>query len=181
MNFSSVGCGFQARSCLLRSWRGCRRCARNNRLGGNSLLDCVVFGRVVGVACAQYMLGDRAKATSLAALAGGGKGEGSKRRPGQSGRTFTSGLRGLRPRGRRSMCQVREEEEEMDFTIIKPVIHTGGLENDEKFDCMFYFLPQSDLGNALRSAASLRCLITPVIQCGLFWTLTRIRVCWVWV
>ena len=24
----------------------------NNRLGGNSLLDCVVFGRVVGVACA---------------------------------------------------------------------------------------------------------------------------------
>ena len=45
----------------------------NNRSGGNSLLDCVVFGRVVGVARAQYMLGDRAKATSLAALAGGGK------------------------------------------------------------------------------------------------------------
>ena len=51
----------------------------NNRLGGNSLLDCVAFGRVVGVACAQYMLDDRAKATSLAALAGGGKVEGSKK------------------------------------------------------------------------------------------------------
>ena len=45
------------------------------------MLDCVVFGRVVGVACAQYVLGDRAKATSLAALAGGGKGEGSKKWP----------------------------------------------------------------------------------------------------
>ena len=51
----------------------------SNRLGGNSLLVCVVFGRVVGVACAQYRLGDRAKATSLAALAGGGKVEGSKK------------------------------------------------------------------------------------------------------
>merc|ERR1712136_677436 len=50
----------------------------NNRLGGNSLLDCVVFGRVAGVACARYVLGDRMKATSLAALAGGGKVEGSK-------------------------------------------------------------------------------------------------------
>merc|ERR1712048_213440 len=27
----------------------------NNRLGGNSLLDCVVFGRVSGLACAKYM------------------------------------------------------------------------------------------------------------------------------
>merc|ERR1719383_79528 len=50
----------------------------NNRLGGNSLLDCVVFGRVAGVACAKYVLGDRVKATSLAALAGGGNVEGSK-------------------------------------------------------------------------------------------------------
>ena len=110
----------------------------NHRLGGNSLLDCVVFGRVVGVACAQYMLGDRAKATSLVALAGGGKGEGSKKWPGQSGRKFTSGLRGLRPRGRRSMCQVREEEEEMDLAIIKPIIHTRGLENDENSTAFFY-------------------------------------------
>merc|ERR1711907_199051 len=29
----------------------------NNRLGGNSLLDCVVFGRVAGRFCAQYMFG----------------------------------------------------------------------------------------------------------------------------
>merc|ERR1719199_646632 len=29
----------------------------NNRLGGNSLLDCVVFGRVAGLAAAKYMLG----------------------------------------------------------------------------------------------------------------------------
>merc|ERR1719353_1102905 len=30
----------------------------NNRLGGNSLLDCVVFGRVAAEDCASYMLGD---------------------------------------------------------------------------------------------------------------------------
>merc|ERR1712139_194748 len=29
----------------------------NNRLGGNSLLDCVVFGRVTGKAAAKYILG----------------------------------------------------------------------------------------------------------------------------
>ena len=33
----------------------------NNRLGGNSLLDCVVFGRVAGKAAAQYMLGSDLK------------------------------------------------------------------------------------------------------------------------
>merc|ERR1719410_2523168 len=35
----------------------------NNRLGGNSLLDCVVFGRVAGKACAKFMLGDDLKET----------------------------------------------------------------------------------------------------------------------
>jgi len=44
----------------------------NNRLGGNSLLDCVVFGRVAGRACTKYMLGDNMKETSLAELSGGG-------------------------------------------------------------------------------------------------------------
>jgi len=44
----------------------------NNRLGGNSLLDCVVFGRVAGKACAKYMLGDDVKDTSLFDLSGGG-------------------------------------------------------------------------------------------------------------
>jgi len=39
----------------------------NNRLGGNSLLDCVVFGRVSGKHCAQYMLGE-CKPTSLKEL-----------------------------------------------------------------------------------------------------------------
>merc|ERR1712072_1317762 len=29
----------------------------NNRLGGNSLLDCVVFGRVAGRTCSKYMAG----------------------------------------------------------------------------------------------------------------------------
>merc|ERR1712093_706627 len=29
----------------------------NNRLGGNSLLDCVVFGRVTGPYCAEWMFG----------------------------------------------------------------------------------------------------------------------------
>merc|ERR1719421_1001614 len=44
----------------------------NNRLGGNSLLDCVVFGRVSGKACAKYMLGNDLKETSLQELSGGG-------------------------------------------------------------------------------------------------------------
>merc|ERR1719453_1310563 len=44
----------------------------NNRLGGNSLLDCVVFGRVAGKHCAQYMLGSDMKPTSLIELSGGG-------------------------------------------------------------------------------------------------------------
>merc|ERR1711862_1095016 len=44
----------------------------NNRLGGNSLLDCVVFGRVSGKAAAKYILGADVKATSLSDLSGGG-------------------------------------------------------------------------------------------------------------
>merc|ERR1719299_163439 len=43
----------------------------NNRLGGNSLLDCVVFGRVAGLAAAKYILGE-VKPTSLHELSGGG-------------------------------------------------------------------------------------------------------------
>jgi len=42
----------------------------NNRLGGNSLLDCVVFGRVAGRHAAEAMLGADMKDTSLAALSG---------------------------------------------------------------------------------------------------------------
>ena len=49
-----------------------------NRLGDKSLLDCVVFGRVTGVACARYVLSDSTKAVSLAALVCGGSVEGSK-------------------------------------------------------------------------------------------------------
>merc|ERR1712014_244105 len=33
----------------------------NNRLGGNSLLECVVFGRVTAVEAAKFMLGDGAE------------------------------------------------------------------------------------------------------------------------
>merc|ERR1712151_23336 len=44
----------------------------NNRLGGNSLLDCVVFGRVAGKHCTEWMLGPDAKETSLKDLSGGG-------------------------------------------------------------------------------------------------------------
>merc|ERR1719162_1725566 len=44
----------------------------NNRLGGNSLLDCVVFGRVAGKHCCEYMLGSDIKETSLLELSGGG-------------------------------------------------------------------------------------------------------------
>jgi len=41
----------------------------NNRLGGNSLLDCVVFGRVSARDCAQYMLGGDVKKVDLKELA----------------------------------------------------------------------------------------------------------------
>merc|ERR1712151_183186 len=44
----------------------------NNRLGGNSLLDCVVFGRLSGTNAAKYMLGADAKPTDLIKLSGGG-------------------------------------------------------------------------------------------------------------
>merc|ERR1719497_309582 len=44
----------------------------NNRLGGNSLLDCVVFGRVAGRAACKYMLGPDMKPVDLKALSGGG-------------------------------------------------------------------------------------------------------------
>merc|ERR1712161_142153 len=42
----------------------------NNRLGGNSLLDCVVFGRVAALHAAKYMLGSNMKAVSLDELSG---------------------------------------------------------------------------------------------------------------
>merc|ERR1719220_584141 len=44
----------------------------NNRLGGNSLLDCVVFGRVAGRHAAEYMLGNDVKNVDLKELSGGG-------------------------------------------------------------------------------------------------------------
>ena len=44
----------------------------NNRLGGNSLLDCVVFGRVAGKAAAKYMLGEDMKDVDLQKITGGG-------------------------------------------------------------------------------------------------------------
>merc|ERR1712014_62229 len=44
----------------------------NNRLGGNSLLDCVVFGRVTGVAATKYILGNDVKKVDLKELTKGG-------------------------------------------------------------------------------------------------------------
>merc|ERR1719238_707421 len=44
----------------------------NNRLGGNSLLDCVVFGRVTGKAATKYILGSDVKQVDLKVLTGGG-------------------------------------------------------------------------------------------------------------
>merc|ERR1711924_62212 len=44
----------------------------NNRLGGNSLLDCVVFGRVTGIAATKYILGDDVKKVDLKEITGGG-------------------------------------------------------------------------------------------------------------
>jgi len=45
----------------------------NNRLGGNSLLDCVVFGRVTGVAANRYILGADVKKVDLKALVAAGE------------------------------------------------------------------------------------------------------------
>merc|ERR1719453_2782925 len=46
----------------------------NNRLGGNSLLDCVVFGRVTGKAATKYYLGEKnMKSVNLKALTGQGQ------------------------------------------------------------------------------------------------------------
>merc|ERR1719498_1761584 len=44
----------------------------NNRLGGNSLLDCVGFGRVSGKHACEWMLGKDVKATDLKKLSNGG-------------------------------------------------------------------------------------------------------------
>merc|ERR1712072_755351 len=44
----------------------------NNRLGGNSLLDCVVFGRVSGKHACDWMLGKDVKAVDLKSLSKGG-------------------------------------------------------------------------------------------------------------
>merc|ERR1719160_173419 len=44
----------------------------NNRLGGNSLLDCVVFGRVSGKAATKYILGSDMKPVDLKTISGGG-------------------------------------------------------------------------------------------------------------
>merc|ERR1712159_192456 len=60
----------------------------NNRLGGNSLLDCVVFGRVAGKACSKYMLGSRMKATSLKDLSGGGVVGGGTQKSALSGGSY---------------------------------------------------------------------------------------------
>ena len=47
----------------------------NNRLGGNSLLDCVVYGRVAGREAAKYMMGDKITKKRLCEIAGGMPGE----------------------------------------------------------------------------------------------------------
>ena len=52
----------------------------NNRLGGNSLLDCVVFGRVAGKAAAKYMLGADLKAGRISGSVSLGKKPGITKR-----------------------------------------------------------------------------------------------------
>jgi len=60
----------------------------NNRLGGNSLLDCVVYGRVSGKACAEYMFGSKLKATTLKELSGGGISGGGTEKSALSGGSY---------------------------------------------------------------------------------------------
>jgi len=54
----------------------------NNRLGGNSLLDCVVFGRVAGKHCSKYMLGGDCNVASLQHLCSVGPGKIAVTNPG---------------------------------------------------------------------------------------------------
>ena len=42
----------------------------NNRLGGSSVLDCVVFRRVAGAVCAKCMLGDKGESDLVGGLFG---------------------------------------------------------------------------------------------------------------
>jgi len=56
----------------------------NNRLGGNSLLDCVVFGRVAGKHAAKYMMGTTVP-TSLAEISGALKSGGGAAAGGDAG------------------------------------------------------------------------------------------------
>merc|ERR1712194_711272 len=60
----------------------------NNRLGGNSLLDCVVYGRVAGKACAKYLLGSRCKSVNLMTLSGGGVSGGGTAKSALSGGSY---------------------------------------------------------------------------------------------
>ncbi len=60
----------------------------NNRLGGNSLLDCVVYGRVAGRACAEYMLGSKVKQVSLKELSGGAAATGGTEKSALSGGSY---------------------------------------------------------------------------------------------
>merc|ERR1712070_793416 len=60
----------------------------NNRLGGNSLLDCVVFGRVSGKACAEYMLGSNMRPVKLMDISKGGISGGGTEKSALSGGSY---------------------------------------------------------------------------------------------
>lgn len=60
----------------------------NNRLGGNSLLDCVVYGRVAGKACSDYMLGRNVRKVNLKDISGGGISGGGTNKSALSGGSY---------------------------------------------------------------------------------------------
>merc|ERR1712110_1169279 len=66
----------------------------NNRLGGNSLLDCVVYGRVAGKACAEYMLKGAVKKTDLKVISGGGISGGGTNKSALSGGSYEDDAKG---------------------------------------------------------------------------------------
>ena len=131
----------------------------NNRLGGNSRLDCVVFGRVAGVACAQYMQGDLSRRLLVKASLG-------RNSPLDCVVYARVAGAACAKYGRKRIRWISPSSSQSSTRVVWRMMRNR-----------LRVLPQGDLGNGLRSAALLRCL-TPVIQCGLFWTL-RIRVCWV--
>ena len=101
----------------------------NNRLGGFFLLECVVFGRVAGAACAKYKLGDKVDPTLLAELSDGRLSEEVevfKLANGSSEGTIVSIFLSQHPGGESATLTVARKDATSEFDMIRlpDVIHS---------------------------------------------------------